>query len=106
MSNNKDGLMLKMKKRTQEFLNAANIAAAKSIKNVSNSSNFTDLQNQNELQESKSYGRVEEDMHRGTFGKSQSESFESEKYKKIIQGNIYYFNTCSMHIPRTTYTQT
>lgn len=92
MSNNKDGLMLKMKKRTQEFLNAANIAAAKSIKNVSNSSNFTDMHNPNEMHESKSYGRVEEDMHKGTFGHSQSESFETEKYKKLIQGKMNISN--------------
>ena len=60
--NKSEGLMLKMKKRTQEFLNAANVAAAKSIKNVSYSSQFSDPQHMNKLQESKSQGIAEESV--------------------------------------------
>lgn len=93
-----EGMLLKMKKRTQEFLNAANEAAARSLKHnfkpqstqegrISNSSNFTDYGHANDLRESKSLGKPEESMRLNPFSQSYNyATLDEDKREKLIHG--------------------
>ena len=82
-----EGYVLKMKRRTQEFLNASEANAAKSFKNRSENSQFTDFHPGNDLQESKSQGRAEESVMFNPFNPSQpSEYVDNDKYGKLVQG--------------------
>jgi hypothetical protein len=101
---NNDNLMLKMKKRTQEFLNAANAAAAQSIHqkkfqtrsvragHISNSSNYTEFGNMGDGLESKSAGKVDEFANLNPISQSQMmTSFDNDRQEKLIQGGCKIF---------------
>ena len=92
MSSDKDnfssneGMVQKMKKRTQEFLNAANAAAARSIQ-MSSTGNLTDIAKADEVRDSKSQGFFEQSRKLGQIEQNQA---KDDKKDQLMKGNYSF----------------
>ena len=96
MSSDKDnfssneGMIQKMKKRTQEFLNAANAAAARSIQ-MSSTGNLTDIAKADEVRDSKSQGFFEQSRKLGQIEQNQA---KDDKKDQLMKGNYSFKKIC------------